>query len=98
MYSETPLRAVSGVASRPYCRHAGPHLPFLTAGYSLRTFYRDDEHAASALSALGAQTAVLDGGRATAVLTCAVDPYTPADVTWPRARPDATITGPGAKT
>ena len=59
---------------------------------------RRAEHAATALSALGAQTAVLDGARVTAVLTCAVDPYTPADVTWPRARPDATITGPGAKT
>ena len=59
---------------------------------------RRADQAASALSALGAQTAVLDGGRATAVLTCAVDPYTPADVTWPRARPDATITGPGAQT
>jgi PrgI family protein len=56
---------------------------------------RRADHAASALSALGAQTAVLDGSRATAVLTCAVDPYTPADVTWPRARPDAAITGPG---
>lgn len=56
---------------------------------------RHAEHAASALSALGAQTAVLDGARATAVLTCAVDPYTPADVTWPRARPDAVITGSG---
>jgi hypothetical protein len=56
---------------------------------------RRAEHAASTLSALGAQTAVLDGARATAVLTCAVDPYTPADVTWPRARPDAVITGPG---
>jgi hypothetical protein len=59
---------------------------------------RRAEHAAAALSALGAQTAVLDGARATAVLTCAVDPYTPADVTWPRARPDAVITGPGALT
>ncbi len=57
---------------------------------------RRADHAASALSALGAQTAVLDGARATAVLCCAVDPYTPADVTWPRARPDAVITGPGA--
>jgi hypothetical protein len=57
---------------------------------------RRADHTASALSALGAQTAVLDGARATAVLTCAVDPYTPADVTWPRARPDAVITGPGA--
>jgi len=56
---------------------------------------RRADHAASALSALGAQTAVLDGARATAVLTCAADPYTPADVTWPRARPDAVITGPG---
>ncbi|WP_123607461.1 PrgI family protein [Micromonospora sp. Llam0] len=59
---------------------------------------RRAEHAASALSALGAQTAVLDGDRATAVLTCAVDPYTPTDVTWPRARPDAVITGPGDRT
>ncbi|HZN74380.1 MAG TPA: PrgI family protein [Micromonosporaceae bacterium] len=59
---------------------------------------RRADHAASALSALGAQTAVLDGDRATAVLTCAVDPYIPADVTWPRARPDAVITGPGAVT
>jgi hypothetical protein len=56
---------------------------------------RRAEHAASALSALGAQTAVLDGSRAAAVLTCAVDPYTPADFTWPRARPNAVITGAG---
>jgi hypothetical protein len=55
---------------------------------------RRAEQTASALSALGAQTAVLDGGRATAVLTCAVDPYTPAEATWPRARPDTPITGP----
>ncbi|MET7671720.1 PrgI family protein [Micromonospora luteifusca] len=52
-------------------------------------------HTASALSALGAQTTVLDGGHAAAVLTCATDPYTPADVTWARARPDETITGAG---
>jgi hypothetical protein len=56
---------------------------------------RRGDQAASALAALGAQTAVLDGGRAAAVLTCATDPYTPADVTWPRARQDAVITGPG---
>lgn len=56
---------------------------------------RRAEHAASALSALGAQTAVLDGGRAAAVLTCATDPYSPADVTWARALPDEAITGPG---
>ena len=56
---------------------------------------RRAHHTAAALSTLGAQTAVLDGGRAAAVLACATDPYTPADVTWPRARPDAVITGPG---
>lgn len=52
---------------------------------------RRAEHAASALSGLGVQTAVLDGGRATAVLATAVDPYTPADASWPRTRPDAVI-------
>ncbi|GIF47492.1 PrgI family protein [Asanoa ferruginea] len=57
---------------------------------------RRAEHAASALSALGAQTAVLDGGEAAAVLACATDPYTPADVTWARALPDEAITGPVA--
>ncbi|GAA3782704.1 hypothetical protein GCM10022225_83750 [Plantactinospora mayteni] len=56
---------------------------------------RRAEHTASALSALGAQTAVLDGGQAAAVLTCATDPYTPADVSWPRALPDEAVTGPG---
>jgi hypothetical protein len=56
---------------------------------------RRAEHAASALAALGAQTAVLDGGRAAAVLTCATDPYSPGEVTWARARPDAVITGRG---
>ncbi|GAA4469256.1 PrgI family protein [Phytohabitans houttuyneae] len=56
---------------------------------------RRAEHTATALAALGAQTRVLDGGRAAAVLTCAVDPYIPTDVTWPRARPDEAITGPG---
>ncbi|GIH05685.1 hypothetical protein Rhe02_37520 [Rhizocola hellebori] len=52
-------------------------------------------HAASALAALGVQTAVLDGSAATAVLTCATDPYTPVDTTWPRARPGAAVTGHG---
>jgi len=56
---------------------------------------RRAEHAASALASLGAQTAVLDGGRAAAVLACATDPYTPADVSWARALPDQAITGPG---
>jgi PrgI family protein len=54
---------------------------------------RRAEQTATALSALGAQTAVLDGGRATAVLATATDPYTPADTSWPRARPGAIITG-----
>jgi hypothetical protein len=35
--------------------------------------------------------AVLDGDRVTTVLTTAVDPYTPVDATWSRARPDAVI-------
>ena len=56
---------------------------------------RRADHTAAALAALGAQTAVLDGGRAAAVLTCATDPYTPADVTWSRARPGTVITGSG---
>jgi len=56
---------------------------------------RRAEHAASALSGLGVQTAVLDGGRATAVLSAAVDPYTPADASWPRTRPDAVIHAKG---
>ena len=56
---------------------------------------RRAEHAASALSGLGVQTAVLDGGRATAVLATAVDPYTPADASWPRTRPDAVLHAKG---
>jgi hypothetical protein len=59
---------------------------------------RRADHAASALAALGAQTVVLDGSTATAVLTCATDPYAPVDVTWPRARPGAPVTGQGAAT
>jgi PrgI family protein len=57
---------------------------------------RRAEHAASSLSALGVQTAVLDGDRVTTVLTTAVDPYTPAEATWSRARPDAILTHTGA--
>ncbi|GAA3387938.1 PrgI family protein [Cryptosporangium minutisporangium] len=53
---------------------------------------RRAEHTASALTALGAQTAVLDGERAVAVLTCAADPYTPADTAWPRAHPGEAVT------
>jgi hypothetical protein len=59
---------------------------------------RRADQAASALAALGAQTVVLDGSAATAVLTCAADPYIPVDVTWPRARPGAPVTGQGADT
>jgi hypothetical protein len=57
---------------------------------------RRAEHAASSLSALGVQTAVLDGDRVTTVLTTAVDPYAPVDATWARARPDAVVTHAGA--
>jgi hypothetical protein len=56
---------------------------------------RRADHTASALAALGAQTAVLDGATATAALTCATDPYAPVDVTWPRTRPGAPVTGQG---
>ncbi|GAA2349904.1 PrgI family protein [Dactylosporangium salmoneum] len=56
---------------------------------------RRADQAAAALAALGAQTAVLDGAAATAALTCATDPYAPVDVTWPRARPGAAVTGQG---
>ncbi|MEV4706818.1 PrgI family protein [Actinoplanes sp. NPDC049316] len=59
---------------------------------------RRADHAATALAALGAQTAVLDGPTATAVLTCATDPYAPVDVTWPRSRPGAPVTGQGELT
>ncbi|MEV6494272.1 PrgI family protein [Actinoplanes sp. NPDC051633] len=53
---------------------------------------RRAEHAAAALAALGAQTAVLDGARDTAVLACATDPYTPSDASRPGAPPGAAIT------
>lgn len=53
---------------------------------------RRADRAATALSALGVQTAVLDGARVTSVLSVAVDPYTPSDASWPRTRPGAPIT------
>ncbi|NMO57783.1 PrgI family protein [Actinoplanes sp. TBRC 11911] len=56
---------------------------------------RRAEHTASALATLGAQSAVLDGGQAAAVLTCATDPFTPADVSWSRSLPDEAVTGSG---
>ncbi|EXG82009.1 PrgI family protein [Cryptosporangium arvum] len=57
---------------------------------------RRADHTASTLATLGARTAVLDGTRATAVLTAATDPYTPSDTTWPRARPGTVLTGRSA--
>ncbi|WP_328469112.1 PrgI family protein [Actinoplanes sp. NBC_00393] len=53
---------------------------------------RRAEHTAAALAALGAQTQVLDGPTATAVLTTAVDPYQPTDASWPRTPADHAIT------
>ncbi|GAA4609809.1 hypothetical protein BJY16_007518 [Actinoplanes octamycinicus] len=57
---------------------------------------RQAEHTAGVLAGLGASTAVLDGGAALAVLTCAVDAYTPADTGWPRALADQVVTAGGA--
>jgi PrgI family protein len=45
---------------------------------------RRAEQTAAALAALGAQTRVLDGPTATAVLAAALDPYQPVDPGWPR--------------
>ncbi|MEU7874288.1 PrgI family protein [Dactylosporangium sp. NPDC049140] len=56
---------------------------------------RRAEHTAAALATLGAQTRVLDGGTATAVLTAAVDPYQDTDASWPRTPAHAPITAPG---
>jgi hypothetical protein len=53
---------------------------------------RRAEHTAAALSTLGAQTRVLDGATATAVLTAAVDPYQYGDASWPRATPHNPVT------
>jgi len=53
---------------------------------------RRAEHTATALAALGAQTRVLDGPTAMAVLAAAVDPYAGGDASWPRATPTAAIT------
>src|SRR5262249_42370107 len=56
---------------------------------------RRAEHTATALSALGAQTRVLDGPTATAVLTAAVDPYQYGDASWPRAVAHLPVTATG---
>ena len=55
---------------------------------------RRADHTATALAALGAQTRVLDGATATAVLTAAVDPYQYSDASWPRATPHNPVTAP----
>jgi len=55
---------------------------------------RRAEHTATTLSTLGAQTRVLDGGTAAAVLIAAVDPYQYADASWPRTPAHAAVTAP----
>ena len=55
---------------------------------------RRAEHTATALAALGAQTRVLDGPTATAVLTAAVDPYAPGEASWARATANNSVTAP----
>ena len=55
---------------------------------------RRAEHTATTLSILGAQTRVLDGPTAAAVLTTAVDPYQYADASWPRTPAHAAVTAP----
>jgi hypothetical protein len=55
---------------------------------------RRGEHAATALSALGVQTRLLDGPTVTAVITAATDPYQYADASWPRSQPHTPITAP----
>jgi hypothetical protein len=49
-------------------------------------------HTAAALATLGAQTRVLDGATATAVLAAAVDPYQPVDASWPRTPAHRAVT------
>jgi PrgI family protein len=46
---------------------------------------RHAEQTVAALSALGAQTRLLDGGEVAAAITAATDPYAPTDASWPRA-------------
>jgi hypothetical protein len=53
---------------------------------------RRAEHTAGALATLGAQTRVLDGETAAAVLTAATDPYQATDASWPRRLPQHPIT------
>nr|BFE56367.1 hypothetical protein GCM10020063_008930 [Dactylosporangium thailandense] len=55
---------------------------------------RRAEHTAATLATLGAQTRVLDGATASAVLTAAVDPYQYTDASWPRTPVHQPITAP----
>jgi hypothetical protein len=59
---------------------------------------RRAEQAAAALSALGVEVRVLDGGAVTAALTAAVDPYQPGDASWPRTVPHTPVRGDGSST
>jgi hypothetical protein len=53
---------------------------------------RAGEHTVTALSGLGAQTQILDGATATAVLVAGGDPYQASNPGWPRTRPGAVVT------
>lgn len=66
-----------------------------TGRHADRDAIRQAEHTASALSALGAATRVLDGGTVTGVLAAAVDPYAGVDPHPGRARPDQPVTANG---
>lgn len=55
---------------------------------------RRADHTATTLATLGAQTRVLDGPTAAAVLTAAVDPYQYTDASWPRTPAHQPVTAP----
>ncbi|MCY1144027.1 PrgI family protein [Actinoplanes sp. Pm04-4] len=65
-----------------------------TGAGAARQARRSAEQTAAALAALGAATRVLDAGTTAAVLSAAVDPYPLGGASWPRSRPQDTITGP----
>ncbi len=70
--------------------HGAPNATRHSAAEAMRRA----EHTASALATLGAQTRVLDGATATAVLTAAVDPYQAIDASWPRTPAHQAVTAP----
>jgi hypothetical protein len=53
---------------------------------------------AQALAGLGVRAVVLDDAAVTALLTAAVDPYTPCHVSWRRIPPDQPVTRTGRST